>query len=178
MTPPAPTRTVPQTPPSEPARDAPGAARLHPRSSRLRRPTVAVIITTVLATAPVIGVTSASADALGDTSSTSWQQAPDAASSARPKVTVAAKNDPGTDLDVAPDWNAPGVRQGKELIGWAKAGAIIFGVLGLMGGLVLSKVLKESGNHHASGVRTTAMGVGGALVLAGAAPELVPWLMG
>jgi hypothetical protein len=84
----------------------------------------------------------------------------------------------GGGLDVAPNWNAPGIKQGKELIGWAKAGAIIFGVLGLMGGVVIGKVLKDAGNHHASGVRSTAIGIGGALVLAGSAPEIVPWLMG
>jgi hypothetical protein len=92
--------------------------------------------------------------------------------------TAAAPSESGPDLDVAADFSAPGVDKGKKLIGWAKAGAMVFGVLGLIGGVVIGKVLKESGNHHASGVRATGMGIGGAMVLAGAAPTIVPWLMG
>jgi hypothetical protein len=147
--------------------------RRPPRTSRLRRPTVAVIVAAAIATAPTVVAAPASADALGGPAPVTLQQT----ASSSPRAS-SGKNGSASDLDVAPNWSAPGIRQGKELIGWAKAGAIIFGVLGLMGGVVLSKVLKESGNHHASGVRTTAMGVGGALVLAGAAPEIVPWLMG
>jgi hypothetical protein len=87
-------------------------------------------------------------------------------------------NAAGADLDTAPDWSAPGLEQGKVLIGWAKAGAMVLGVLGMIGGIVGGKVLKEAGNHHASGVRATALGIGGAMVIAGAAPTLVPALMG
>jgi hypothetical protein len=87
-------------------------------------------------------------------------------------------NSDGADLDTPPDWSAPGLDQGKVLIGWAKAGAMILGVLGMIGGIVGGKVLKEAGNHHASGVRATALGIGGAMVIAGAAPTLVPALMG
>lgn len=87
-------------------------------------------------------------------------------------------NADGADLDTAPDWSAPGLDQGKVLIGWAKAGAMVLGVLGMIGGIVGGKVLKEAGNHHASGVRATALGIGGAMVIAGAAPTLIPALMG
>ena len=81
-------------------------------------------------------------------------------------------------LNPSADFSAPGVDKGSKLIGWAKAGAMVFGVLGLIGGVVIGKVLKEAGNHHASGVRATSMGIGGAMVVAGAAPTIVPWLMG
>jgi hypothetical protein len=81
-------------------------------------------------------------------------------------------------LNPPADFSAPGVDKGSKLIGWAKAGALVFGVLGLIGGVVIGKVLKEAGNHHASGVRATSMGIGGAMVVAGAAPTIVPWLMG
>jgi hypothetical protein len=93
-----------------------------------------------------------------------------------PQMTT--KNSQGADLDVAPNWDAPGISQGKALIGWAKAGAMVLGVLGMIGGIVGGKVLKEAGNHHASGVRATALGIGGAMVIAGAAPTLIPQLMG
>lgn len=84
----------------------------------------------------------------------------------------------GSNLDVAPNFSAPGISQGKELIGWAKAGAMVLGTLGLVGGVVASKVMQNAGNHHAGGVRQSAFGIGGALVLAGSAATIVPWLMG
>jgi hypothetical protein len=37
--------------------------------------------------------------------------------------------------------------------------------------------MRQAGNHHAEGVRASAMGVGGALVLAGSAATIVTWLM-
>lgn len=83
-----------------------------------------------------------------------------------------------SNLDVAPDWNAPGIAQGKQLIGWAKAGAIVLGILGLIGGVVGGSVLKNMGSHHAGGVRATALSIGGAMVVAGTATTLIPGLMG
>ena len=81
-------------------------------------------------------------------------------------------------LDPPADFSAPGVAQGTQLIAWAKAGAMVLGTLGLIGGSVIGKLLRQAGNHHAEGVRATAMGISGALVLAGAAPTIVTWLMG
>jgi hypothetical protein len=80
-------------------------------------------------------------------------------------------------LDPKADFNAPGVDAGRRLIGWAKAGAMVLGTLGLIAGSVVGKLLRQAGNHHAEGVRATAMGVGGALVLAGSASTIVTWLM-
>lgn len=64
------------------------------------------------------------------------------------------------------------------LVGWAKALAMLVGVLALMGGVVANKALQSNGNHHAAGVRTSVMGICGAVFIAGLAPTLVPWLMG
>ena len=81
-------------------------------------------------------------------------------------------------LDPPADFNAPGVAQGTQLIAWAKAGAMVLGTLGLIAGSVIGKLLRQAGNHHAEGVRATAMGISGALVLAGSAATIVTWLMG
>jgi hypothetical protein len=80
-------------------------------------------------------------------------------------------------LDPKADFSAPGVDAGRRLIAWAKAGAMVLGTLGLIAGSVVGKLLRQAGNHHAEGVRATAMGVGGALVLAGSAATIVTWLM-
>ena len=80
-------------------------------------------------------------------------------------------------LNAAPDFSGPGVSKGTSLIGWAKAGALVIGVLTLTIGIPASKALKEAGNHHASGVRAGAMGVGGTILLAGVAGQVLPWLM-
>jgi hypothetical protein len=84
----------------------------------------------------------------------------------------------GGRLDVPANFNAPGADKGEQLIGWAKAGALILGTLGLMTGAVVGKLMRQAGNHHAEGVRASAMGIGGAMVLAGSAAQLVTWLMG
>jgi len=83
----------------------------------------------------------------------------------------------GANLNAAPDFSGPGLNKGASLIGWAKAGALIIGVLTLTIGIPVSKALKEAGNHHASGIRTGAIGVGGAILLAGVAGTALPWLM-
>jgi hypothetical protein len=80
-------------------------------------------------------------------------------------------------LDPKADFSAPGVDAGRRLIAWAKAGAMVLGTLGLIGGSVVGKLLRQAGNHHAEGVRATAMGISGALVLAGSAATIVSWLM-
>jgi hypothetical protein len=80
-------------------------------------------------------------------------------------------------LDPKADFSAPGVDAGRRLIAWAKAGAMVLGTLGLIGGSVVGKLLRQAGNHHAEGVRATAMGIGGALILAGSAATIVSWLM-
>jgi hypothetical protein len=80
-------------------------------------------------------------------------------------------------LDPKADFSAPGVDAGRRLIAWAKAGAMVLGTLGLIGGSVVGKLLRQAGNHHAEGVRATAMGISGALVLAGSAATIVTWLM-
>jgi hypothetical protein len=80
-------------------------------------------------------------------------------------------------LDPKADFSAPGVDKGRSLIAWAKAGAMVLGTLALIGGSVVSKLLRQAGNHHAEGVRASAMGVGGAMVLAGSAATIVTWLM-
>jgi hypothetical protein len=81
-------------------------------------------------------------------------------------------------LDVPANFDAPGADKGEQLIGWAKAGALILGTLGLMTGAVVGKLMRQAGNHHAEGVRASAIGIGGAMVLAGSAAQLVTWLMG
>lgn len=88
------------------------------------------------------------------------------------------KDNGASNLNVAPNWNAPGIAQGKQLIGWAKAGAVVLGVLGMIGGVVGGSVLKNMGSHHATGVRATALSIGGAMVVAGTATTLIPGLMG
>jgi hypothetical protein len=80
-------------------------------------------------------------------------------------------------LDPKADFSAPGVDKGRSLIAWAKAGAMVLGTLALIGGSVVSKLLRQAGNHHAEGVRASAMGVGGAMVLAASAATIVTWLM-
>ena len=80
-------------------------------------------------------------------------------------------------LDPKADFSAPGVDAGRRLIAWAKAGAMVLGTLGLIGGSIVGKLLRQAGNHHAEGVRATAMGISGALVLAGSAATIVTWLM-
>jgi hypothetical protein len=80
-------------------------------------------------------------------------------------------------LDPKADFSAPGVDAGRRLIAWAKAGAMVLGTLGLIGGSIVGKLLRQAGNHHAEGVRATAMGISGALVLAGSAATIVSWLM-
>jgi hypothetical protein len=64
-----------------------------------------------------------------------------------------------------------------SLIGYAKAACLVIGVLTLTIGIPISKALKEAGNHHASGIRSGVMGVGGSVLLAGVAGTLLPWLM-
>lgn len=93
---------------------------------------------------------------------------------------VAAGKDTGGAgrLNAAPDFSGPGVDKGLSLVGWAKAAALIVGTLALTIGIPVSKALKEAGNHHASGVRAGAMGIGGAILLAGVAGTMLPWLMG
>ena len=83
----------------------------------------------------------------------------------------------GTNLNASPDFSGPGISKGVSLIGWAKAGALVIGVLTLTIGIPASKALKEAGNHHASGIRAGVMSVGGATILAGVAGTLLPWLM-
>lgn len=80
-------------------------------------------------------------------------------------------------LNAAPDFSGPGISKGVSLIGWAKAGALVIGVLTLTIGIPASKALKEAGNHHASGIRAGVISVGGFTVLAGVAGTLLPWLM-
>jgi hypothetical protein len=83
----------------------------------------------------------------------------------------------GGSLDPKADFSAPGVDAGRRLIAWAKAGAMVLGTLGLIAGSIVGKLMRQAGNHHAEGVRASAMGVGGALVLAGSAATIVTWLM-
>ena len=83
----------------------------------------------------------------------------------------------GTNLNASPDFSGPGINKGVSLIGWAKAGALVIGVLTLTIGIPASKALKEAGNHHASGIRAGVISVGGATILAGVAGTLLPWLM-
>jgi hypothetical protein len=91
--------------------------------------------------------------------------------------TASASADPGGSLDPKADFSAPGVDAGRRLIAWAKAGAMVLGTLGLIAGSIVGKLMRQAGNHHAEGVRATAMGVGGALILAGSAATIVTWLM-
>lgn len=83
----------------------------------------------------------------------------------------------GANLNASPDFSGPGINKGVSLIGWAKAGALVIGVLTLTIGIPASKALKEAGNHHASGIRAGVISVGGATILAGVAGTLLPWLM-
>ena len=83
----------------------------------------------------------------------------------------------GTSLNASPDFSGPGIDKGVSLIGWAKAACLVIGVLTLTIGIPVSKALKEAGNHHASGIRSGVMGVGGSVLLAGVAGTLLPWLM-
>jgi hypothetical protein len=97
--------------------------------------------------------------------------------SGSPGGSSSAGSNGSASLDPKADFNAPGVDAGRRLIAWAKAGAMVLGTLGLIAGSVVGKLLRQAGNHHAEGVRATAMGVGGALVLAGSASTIVTWLM-
>jgi hypothetical protein len=83
----------------------------------------------------------------------------------------------GGNLNASPDFSGPGISKGVSLIGWAKAACLVIGVLTLTIGIPVSKALKEAGNHHASGIRSGVMGVGGSVLLAGVAGTLLPWLM-
>ena len=83
----------------------------------------------------------------------------------------------GSNLNAAPDFSGPGISKGVGLIGYAKAACLVIGVLTLTIGIPISKALKEAGNHHASGIRSGVMGVGGSVLLAGVAGTLLPWLM-
>jgi hypothetical protein len=83
----------------------------------------------------------------------------------------------GGNLNASPDFSGPGISKGVSLIGWAKAACLLIGVLTLTIGIPVSKALKEAGNHHASGIRSGVMGVGGSVLLAGVAGTLLPWLM-
>jgi hypothetical protein len=102
---------------------------------------------------------------------------------AAPGPSASSQGSPGAgsggpaSLDPKADFSAPGVDAGRRLIAWAKAGAMVLGTLGLIGGSVVGKLLRQAGNHHAEGVRATAMGISGALVLAGSAATIVSWLM-
>lgn len=93
------------------------------------------------------------------------------------KQPIQAAAQGGANLNASPDFSGPGIRKGVSLIGWAKAGALVIGVLTLTIGIPASKALKEAGNHHASGIRAGVMSVGGATILAGVAGTLLPWLM-
>ncbi len=83
----------------------------------------------------------------------------------------------GSNLNASPDFSGPGISKGVSLIGYAKAACLVIGVLTLTIGIPISKALKEAGNHHASGIRSGVMGVGGSVLLAGVAGTLLPWLM-
>jgi hypothetical protein len=83
----------------------------------------------------------------------------------------------GTNLNASPDFSGPGISKGVSLIGYAKAACLVIGVLTQTIGIPISKALKEAGNHHASGIRSGVMGVGGSVLLAGVAGTLLPWLM-
>lgn len=83
----------------------------------------------------------------------------------------------GSNLNASPDFSGPGISKGVGLIGYAKAACLVIGVLTLTIGIPISKALKEAGNHHASGIRSGVMGVGGSVLLAGVAGTLLPWLM-
>lgn len=93
------------------------------------------------------------------------------------KVQAGPQAGGGSDLNASPDFSGPGISKGVSLIGWAKAACLVIGVLTLTIGIPVSKALKEAGNHHASGIRTGVMGVGGSVLLAGVAGTLLPWLM-
>jgi hypothetical protein len=90
---------------------------------------------------------------------------------------IAGSGGSASSLDPKADFGAPGVDAGRRLIAWAKAGAMVLGTLGMIGGSIVGKLLRQAGNHHAEGVRATAMGISGALVLAGSAATIVSWLM-
>jgi hypothetical protein len=122
---------------------------------------------------PVAGAAAGSPSVLGQAQGSSAAPAPSASSGGSPGAGAGGS----ASLDPKADFSAPGVDAGRRLIAWAKAGAMVLGTLGLIGGSVVGKLLRQAGNHHAEGVRATAMGISGALVLAGSAATIVTWLM-
>lgn len=122
---------------------------------------------------PLIATASAQSSALEQSLGGSAPQVQQAQQRATP--TRAATG--STNLNASPDFSGPGISKGVSLIGYAKAGALVIGVLTLTIGIPASKALKEAGNHHASGIRAGVMSVGGATILAGVAGTLLPWLM-
>jgi hypothetical protein len=152
------------------------------RAGRGRRLAASVAAALVLASGSGVGplvVASASAQ-----SSSAWSQqlGPGAsgsgATSSGGQQKIAGSGSGSNPLDVAPNFNAPGVKEGSVLIGWAKAGLAIVAVLSLTGGLIANKALKEAGNHNASGVRTTTMGILGGVFIASFAGSAVWWMIG
>jgi hypothetical protein len=121
----------------------------------------------------VAAVAAASPSVLGQAQGSNSAPSP----SGSPGGSSSAGSNGSASLDPKADFSAPGVDAGRRLIAWAKAGAMVLGTLGLIAGSVVGKLLRQAGNHHAEGVRATAMGVGGALVLAGSASTIVTWLM-
>jgi len=81
-------------------------------------------------------------------------------------------------LDAPANWNAPGLEKGGELIGVAKAGVQIVGVLAIIAFAPASKILKSAGSHHSEGLRVTVLGILGAIAIAGMAATIVPWMFG
>jgi hypothetical protein len=162
--------TTPTSGPQQPA-------RLFEHGSRRIATTIAAAV--VLAIGGGAGPLAASASA----QSSAMQQAlggmtPTTTPGGRmPLVQSALPSKGGGNLNAAPDFSGPGISKGVSLIGWAKAACLVIGVLTLTIGIPVSKALKEAGNHHASGIRSGVMGVGGSVLLAGVAGTLLPWLM-
>jgi len=151
-------------------------SRARPASWRRSSAAVCAAVLVLLSSAGPLAVAAAAAGSssvLGQAQGSNSAPSP----SGSPGGSSSAGSNGSASLDPKADFNAPGVDAGRRLIAWAKAGAMVLGTLGLIGGSVVGKLLRQAGNHHAEGVRATAMGVGGALVLAGSASTIVTWLM-
>lgn len=121
---------------------------------------------------PLVTTASAQSSALEQSLGGSPSTAGGGVQKAQPQATKG-----GSNLNASPDFSGPGISKGVSLIGYAKAACLVIGVLTLTIGIPISKALKEAGNHHASGIRSGVMGVGGSVLLAGVAGTLLPWLM-
>lgn len=84
--------------------------------------------------------------------------------------------DVASKLNPAPNWNAPGVKQGIDLVAWAKAGGFTIAMLCMVGLVPLNRAMKSMQNHNAEGLRQGVMVAGGIALVIGSGATLIGWM--